>query len=151
MLIKFVKPDPRAGDVVRLDSHRAQQFIDAGTAEHVPEGAAAPKTALRDDGPTLQEFVEAGYLAVNYPSTGYASKSTPEEIAAAVVAASSHDQTASSPPAEPPALADDAAPQPVASDVPAPAPAAETAPAAAPALAPVAKAPAQRKAPTVKK
>lgn len=42
MLIKFVKPDPRAGDVVRLDSHRAQQFIDAGTAERVQEGSAAP-------------------------------------------------------------------------------------------------------------
>ena len=149
MLIKFVKPDPRAGDVARLDSHRAQQFVDAGTAERVPEGAPAPQTALRDDGPTVQEFVEAGYLAVNYPPTGYASKSTPEEIAAAVVAASSPDQTASNPPAEPPALADGAATQPVASDVPAPA--AETAPAAAPALAPVAKAPAQRKAPTVKK
>jgi hypothetical protein len=151
MLIKFVKPDPRAGDVARLDSHRAQQFIDAGTAERVPEGAPAPQKALRDGGPTVQEFVDAGYLAVNYPPTGYASKSTPEEIAAAVVAASSPDQTASHQPAEPPALADGAAPQPVASDVPAPAPAAETAPAAAPALAPVAKAPAQRKAPTVKK
>ena len=42
MLIKFVKPDPRAGDVVRLDSQRAQQFIDAGTAERVHEGSAAP-------------------------------------------------------------------------------------------------------------
>lgn len=151
MLIKFVKPDPRAGDVVRLDSHRAQQFIDAGTAERVPEGAPAPKTALRDDGPTVQEFVEAGYLAVNYPPTGYASKSTPEEIAAAVAAASSPDQTASNPPAEPPALADGAAPQAVASEAPAPAPAADPAPAAAPTLEPAAKAPAQRKAPTVKK
>ncbi len=41
MLIKFVKPDPRAGDVVRLDSHRAQQFIDEGRAEQVPESSAA--------------------------------------------------------------------------------------------------------------
>jgi len=149
MLIKFVKPDPRAGGTARLDSHRAQQFIDAGTAERVPEGAPAPKTALRDDGPTVQEFVDAGYLAVNYPPTGYTSKSTPEEIAAAVAAASSPDQTASNPPAEPPALADGAAPQAVASEVPAPA--ADPAPAAAPALEPVAKAPAQRKAPTAKK
>ena len=42
MLIKFVKPDPRAGDVVRLDSQRAQHFIDAGTAERVQEGGEAP-------------------------------------------------------------------------------------------------------------
>ena len=141
MLIKFVKPDPRAGDVARLDSHRAQQFIDAGTAESVPEGAPAPKTALRDGGPTVQEFVDAGYLAVNYPPTGYASMSTPEEIAAAVAAASSPDQTASNPSAEPSTPADVAAPQAVASEVPAPA--------AVP--APVAKTPVQRKAPAVKK
>jgi hypothetical protein len=42
MLIKFLKPDPRAGDVVRLDSQRAPQFIDAGTAERVQEGSEAP-------------------------------------------------------------------------------------------------------------
>lgn len=138
MLIKFVKPDPRAGDVVRLDSQRAQQFIDAGTAERVPEGGPAPKTSLRDDGPTVQEFVDAGYLAVNYPPTGYASKSTPEEIAAAVAAASSPDQTASNPPAQPSAAADGAAPQAVASEVPKPAAVPE----------PVAKAPAQRKTPS---
>jgi hypothetical protein len=99
MLIKFVKPDPRAGDVVRLDSQRAQQFIDAGTAERVQEGKAALQAALRDDGPTVQEFVEAGYLAVNYPPNGFASKSTPEEIAAAVAAASSPDQAQSNRPA----------------------------------------------------
>lgn len=147
MLIKFVKPDPRAGSTVRLDSHRAQQFIDAGTAERVPEGATAPKTALRDDGPTVQEFVDAGYLAVNYPPTGYASKSTPEEIAAAVEAASRPDLAPSNPSSGPSAPADGAAPPAVGSEAPAvvPAPAPATAP------APVAKAPAQRKAPTVKK
>jgi hypothetical protein len=42
--------------------------------------------ALRPDGPTVAEWVAAGYLAKNYPPSGYASKSTPEEIAAAVKA-----------------------------------------------------------------
>ena len=40
--------------------------------------------ALRGDGPTVAEFVEAGYQASNYPPQGYVSRSTPEEIAEAV-------------------------------------------------------------------
>jgi hypothetical protein len=39
---------------------------------------------LRDDGPTIAEYVAAGYKASNYPPQGYASRSTPEEIAQAV-------------------------------------------------------------------
>jgi hypothetical protein len=42
--------------------------------------------AIRTDGPTIAEFVAAGYPAKNYPPAGYASKSTPEEIAAAIAA-----------------------------------------------------------------
>jgi hypothetical protein len=40
----------------------------------------------REDGPTVAEYVTAGYLAANYPPQGYASRSTPEEIAEAVAA-----------------------------------------------------------------
>jgi hypothetical protein len=47
------------------------------------EGNAAP---LRQDGPTVKEYVEAGYKASNYPPQGYASKSAPEEITAAIAA-----------------------------------------------------------------
>jgi hypothetical protein len=36
------------------------------------------------DGPTVEEFVERGYSAKNYPPPGYASRSTPEAIKAAV-------------------------------------------------------------------
>jgi hypothetical protein len=36
------------------------------------------------DGPTVEEFVKAGYSARAYPPDGYASRSTPEEIAAEV-------------------------------------------------------------------
>lgn len=42
--------------------------------------------ALREDGPTVAEFVEAGYQASGYPPEGYASRSTREEIDAAVTA-----------------------------------------------------------------
>ncbi len=41
---------------------------------------------LRDDGPTVAEYVAAGSAATAYPPTGYAPKSTPEEIAAAIKA-----------------------------------------------------------------
>lgn len=41
---------------------------------------------LRVDGPTVAEFVEAGYQASGYPPEGYASRSTLEEIDAAVTA-----------------------------------------------------------------
>lgn len=39
---------------------------------------------LKLDGPTIAEFVEAGYLAINYPPEGYASRSSQEEIDAAI-------------------------------------------------------------------
>jgi hypothetical protein len=47
----------------------------------------------RNDGPTIAEWVAAGYAAGAYPPSGYTSKSTPEEIAAAVAAedAPAHD------------------------------------------------------------
>lgn len=32
MLIKFQKPDPRAGMTVQMDSRRGQNFIDSGAA-----------------------------------------------------------------------------------------------------------------------
>lgn len=48
-----------------------------------PEGHGG---ALRDDGPTVADYVAAGYLASNYPPTGYAARSTPDEIADAIAA-----------------------------------------------------------------
>jgi hypothetical protein len=47
-------------------------------------GAVRKASGLRDDGPTIAEFVARGYIASNYPPEGYASRSTPEEIASAV-------------------------------------------------------------------
>lgn len=55
--------------------------VDAAPA---PESHQAP--ALRDDGPTVEEFVKAGYPADKYPPAGYASKSTEAEVAAAIKA-----------------------------------------------------------------
>lgn len=49
-----------------------------------PESSKAPE--LKQDGPTVEEWVLAGYHADAYPPEGYASRSTPEEIAAAITA-----------------------------------------------------------------
>lgn len=51
-----------------------------------PGGTGGNGDELKQDGPTVAEYVERGYLAKNYPPSGYASKSTAEEIAAAVKA-----------------------------------------------------------------
>lgn len=40
--------------------------------------------ALPEDGPTIAEWIEAGYLATSYPPQGYASRSSQEEIDAAI-------------------------------------------------------------------
>ena len=52
----------------------------------VLRAAAGEAATLRDDGPTVAEYVAAGYLATNYPPQGYTARSTPEEIAHAVAA-----------------------------------------------------------------
>jgi hypothetical protein len=43
--------------------------------------SGADENGLRTDGPTVAEFVAAGYQASDYPPAGYASRSTDEEIA----------------------------------------------------------------------
>ncbi|OYY60772.1 MAG: hypothetical protein B7Y61_23070 [Rhizobiales bacterium 35-66-30] len=58
-------------------------------AVHVPFDIETGQPGLRHDGPTVAEYVAAGYLASNYPPLGYASRSTEEEIAAAVAAQTS--------------------------------------------------------------
>lgn len=44
------------------------------------------RSALALDGPTIVEFVEAGYRAINYPPAGYAPRSSQDEIDQAIQA-----------------------------------------------------------------
>lgn len=44
------------------------------------------ETQLKQDGPTIAEWIKAGYKANEYPPKGYASKSSKEEIDAAIKA-----------------------------------------------------------------
>ena len=46
--------------------------------------APAQGSGLREDGPTVAEFIASGYKASNDPPVGYASRSTAEEIEAAL-------------------------------------------------------------------
>lgn len=70
------------GVVTEVPDHVAEELISLGRAVEAKDEPPAP----REDGPTVGEFVAAGYLASNYPSEGYAPRSTPEEIAAAIEA-----------------------------------------------------------------
>lgn len=60
----------------------------------------APAGGLRTDGPTIDEFITAGYPAANYPPQGYASRSTEEEIAAAIAALPAASGAKAEPPLE---------------------------------------------------
>lgn len=57
MLIKFKKPDPRAGMTVRMDSSRGQQLVDGGAADKVSEV----------DGAVLKDQQEPASAAVAEP------------------------------------------------------------------------------------
>ena len=52
-----------------------------GVAEYLDRQNSS---GLREDGPTVAEFMEAGYLAVNYPPQGFVSRSSQEEIDEAI-------------------------------------------------------------------
>lgn len=47
------------------------------------KAARGEAEVLRDDGPTVEEYVAKGYKASEYPPKGFASKSSEEEIKAA--------------------------------------------------------------------
>lgn len=88
----------RPGDMHEFDDVEGARQIKIGgarvaTAEEIAAvlksaEAAVPRDAagLRTDGPTIAEFVAAGYKAADYPPAGYASRSTEDEIAAALAA-----------------------------------------------------------------
>lgn len=65
---------------------RVTVVVDLGTPEVLPgRGNEGTGVGLRQDGPTLEEFVAKGYKAENYPPAGYAPR-TSAPPALAVVA-----------------------------------------------------------------
>lgn len=95
--------------VAETGNHYGREIV-KGTEDKVPDDMFAAleaegyveavgakrggKGALRDDGPTIAEYVAGGYSASDYPPHGYASRSTPEEIADAVKAAKGNEAAA---------------------------------------------------------
>lgn len=109
-------------DTKIVDAHEVEEHLDDGWYRHPFEARDAAEAAnqgdgLRTDGPTIAEFVAAGYRAENYPPEGYASRSTDEEVKEAIEAqqvvgdggASTSEQPAAEPgPAADLSLADQA-------------------------------------------
>lgn len=83
-------------------------------SDYDPETHTLADKPLRDDGPTIDEFIAAGYDPKNYPPKGYLSRSTDEEIAVAVKAKEDAEKPPVTPAQEPPQAAtntSDAGPQ----------------------------------------
>lgn len=60
MRIKFVKPDPRAGTIAQMDSHRGQELVDSGAAVQVKDGepeapAPAPVASVTAPAPKAKK------------------------------------------------------------------------------------------------
>lgn len=86
-LVQFRRPYRlwNRGEVAGFDPVEADALIKAGIAgDPLPTEAAVPQ--LREDGPTIEEWIAAGYPPGVYPPQGYAARSTPEEIRAALAA-----------------------------------------------------------------
>jgi hypothetical protein len=68
------KPPQNASRVVDSPAPQGNVY-----SEPTPEWKAAPKNTqgLRLDGPTRQEFLEAGHDLAHYPPQGYAERDTP--------------------------------------------------------------------------
>lgn len=78
---KLLKPldGDAEGTIREFDKADFETLLAMGAVREAAEG-----DGLRSDGPTVADYVAAGYKASAYPPHGYASRSTPEEIAAAV-------------------------------------------------------------------
>ncbi|MEA3534277.1 hypothetical protein [Rhizobium sp. CC-YZS058] len=90
VLLKPLDGDPEGterefdqADFDFLVKMNAVRRADGNNVQHADE--------LRLDGPTVAEFVARGYKASAYPPSGYAARSTPEEIATAVAAEGAGD------------------------------------------------------------
>lgn len=68
--------------LINSDEYREEEH--GPTYETVEAAGGEAAGEPRNDGPTVAEYIERGYRAVDYPPQGYASRSTPEEIAEAI-------------------------------------------------------------------
>jgi len=69
-------------------NNEEEELAARGEAAPIAEAWNLAPPELLQDGPTVAEYVAAGYKAFKYPPAGYAAKSTQEEIDAAIAAES---------------------------------------------------------------
>lgn len=69
--VPAVDPLPSVADAMAAANARSTELLPSSTTSLKREPL---KQTLRTDGPTLAEFVAAGYLAENYPPEGYAER-----------------------------------------------------------------------------
>lgn len=88
---RVLKAFPCSFDGVRSEMLQPGDERDFGSmaeglkkAGYIGDPGGKGASPLRQDGPTITQYVEAGYPAIGYPPEGYASRSTSEEIAAAI-------------------------------------------------------------------
>ena len=73
MLIKFKKPDPRAGTVAKMDSSRGQVFIDSGSAVKLKDdGTEAVVTEAPAPGPKPSEGLTVAEIKAALEAKGIA-------------------------------------------------------------------------------
>lgn len=82
-MVKAILLKPLDGDPEGSEREFDKVDFDRLEAMHAVR-AVSDGGELRTDGPTVAEYVAAGYRAETYPPQGYSSRSTPEEIAAAI-------------------------------------------------------------------
>jgi hypothetical protein len=86
MADKKDKTDPVEKPVVETRDPNAKPWEAPGDVPRIPsELATRDKDGLRTDGPTLEQYVDAGYDAKDYPPEGYAKVASvviqdPEEL-----------------------------------------------------------------------
>lgn len=71
-------------EVVTIETENGPVRINK--SDYDPDKHTLSGAQPREDGPTIEEFVAAGYDPKNYPPKGYLSRSSDEEIAAAIKA-----------------------------------------------------------------
>ena len=82
------------GTIVSVSGDRIPASL-LNKCEVVAEDAKGKEPVTgQNPGPTVEEYVAAGYRAENYPPQGHEPRSTPEEIAAAIEAQKAADEAA---------------------------------------------------------
>ncbi len=80
-LLRYNGKEFGENSTVEMEQSQAEPLLALGALAMLSEDAAVVLLGLRQDGPTVEEFVAAGYSAKGYPPPGYAAISSDEDVA----------------------------------------------------------------------